>query len=74
MNFVFIASFMLLTIVLWIILDFILGRRRQLLSMNQRETGILHGHFDIFMHGKEFFEDYFREIRNARHHVHVLFL
>jgi len=73
MNFVFIASFTLLTIVLWIILDFTLGRRRHLLSVNHRETGILHGHFDIYMHGKEFFEDYFREIRNARHHVHVLF-
>lgn len=73
MKFLLIAGGVILFIILWFAIDFRLGQKRYLSSALQKETGILHGQFDIFMHGKELFADFFEEIRNARHHVHVLF-
>jgi cardiolipin synthase len=63
----------LLLIIIWLILDFILGRRNHLKNISTRETPILHGELDIFPHGKELFADYFEEIKQASKHVHVLF-
>ncbi|MEH7333321.1 cardiolipin synthase [Neobacillus drentensis] len=60
-------------IILWMVLDFKLGRKKHLSIARNTETAILHGNFEIFTHGKELFLDYFSEIRQARKHVHVLF-
>jgi cardiolipin synthase A/B len=63
----------LLLIIIWLFLDFILGRKMHLKKVNKRETPILHGNLDIFPHGKELFADYFNEIKQATDHIHILF-
>ncbi|MFJ5717218.1 cardiolipin synthase [Neobacillus sp. NPDC093127] len=73
MTFALILSGLLVLIILWLVLDFRLGRKKHLSLAGQRETAILHGRFEIFTHGKELFRDYFAEIRDAKKHIHVLF-
>jgi cardiolipin synthase len=73
MNWVLILGGVIIFIIIWLMLDFRLGQKRHLSVASQKESGILHSHFDIFMHGKELFHDYLEEIRKAKHHVHVLF-
>ncbi|MFK9091590.1 cardiolipin synthase [Bacillus salipaludis] len=73
MNFVLILSGLVLLIILWLVIDFRLGRRKHLSAASKMETNILHGSFEIFTHGKELFHDYFQEIREAKRHIHVLF-
>jgi cardiolipin synthase A/B len=63
----------LLLIIIWLFLDFILGRKKHRKTISKKETSILHGDLDIFPHGKELFADYFNEIKQASKHVHVLF-
>ncbi|MDQ1143522.1 cardiolipin synthase [Bacillus sp. SORGH_AS 510] len=64
---------LLLLIIIWLVLDFRLGRKKHLSIASFMETTILHGYVDIFTHGKELFADYFQEIRQAKKHIHVLF-
>ena len=64
---------LILLIMVWLYLDFHLGRRKHLRIVRNLATPILYGKFDIFPHGKELFADYFNEIKNAKHHIHILF-
>ncbi|MGG3469439.1 cardiolipin synthase [Neobacillus pocheonensis] len=73
MKFALILIGLILLILVWLVVDFRLGRRKHLSIARQTETAILHGNFDIFTHGKELFLDYFNEIRQAKKHIHVLF-
>ncbi|ETI69849.1 cardiolipin synthase [Neobacillus vireti] len=73
MTFALILSGLLVLIILWLVLDFRLGRKKHLSLAGQVETAILHGSFEMFTHGKELFRDYFAEIRTAKKHIHVLF-
>jgi cardiolipin synthase len=73
MNFALILSVLLLLIIIWLVLDFNLGRQKHLSIVSKIETTIFHGNIEIFTHGRELFFDYFNEIRNAKKHVHVLF-
>ncbi|MBT2699058.1 cardiolipin synthase [Bacillus sp. ISL-40] len=73
MTFALFSSVVLFFIILWLVLDFILGKRKHLSIVSRRETAIIHGNFDIFTHGKKLFADYFHELRNAKKHIHVLF-
>ena len=41
--------------------------------MKNCETPMLHGQLDIFPHGPELFADYFKEIKEAKRHIHILF-
>ncbi|MBI0578152.1 cardiolipin synthase [Neobacillus cucumis] len=63
----------LLLIIIWLVLDFRLGRRKHLSQMKNCETPMLHGQLDIFPHGPELFADYFKEIKEAKRHIHILF-
>ncbi|MCL6570136.1 MAG: cardiolipin synthase [Bacillus sp. (in: Bacteria)] len=63
----------LLLIIIWLGLDFTLGRKKHLSIVGKNETAILHGTIEIFTHGKELFADYFQDLRNAKKHIHVLF-
>jgi len=73
MKFVLIVSGLVLLIIIWLVIDFRLGRRKHLSDSSKMETSILHGNFEIFTHGRELFRDYFQEIRKAKQHIHVLF-
>src|SRR3954469_22279138 len=73
MIFALFSSVLIFLIILWLVLDFILGKRKHLSIVSQRETAIIHGNLDIFTHGKKLFADYFHELRNAKKHIHVLF-
>ncbi|MFZ7946502.1 cardiolipin synthase [Neobacillus sp. 19] len=73
MKFILILSGLVLFIIIWLVLDFTLGRKKHLSVAVRTETSILHGDFDIFTHGKELFHDYFTTIRQAKKQIHVLF-
>lgn len=68
----FVIGFILL-IIIWLAIDFSLGRRMHERLAQKRETPLLHGNLDIFPHGKELFADYFSELKKASHHIHILF-
>ncbi|MEH7352211.1 cardiolipin synthase [Neobacillus drentensis] len=73
MKFVLILIGLVLLIIIWLVIDFRLGRRKHLLAAGNTETAILHGNFEIFTHGKELFRNYFTDIHHAKKHIHVLF-
>lgn len=73
MTFALFSSGLLFFIILWLILDFQLGKKKHLSIVSRKETAIIHGNFDIFTHGKKLFADYFQELRNANKHIHALF-
>lgn len=73
MNFALILIGFILLIILWLFIDFTLGRKKHLSLVRKIETPIIHGNFDIFPHGKELFADYFDELKRAEKHIHVLF-
>ncbi|WP_040206920.1 cardiolipin synthase [Neobacillus jeddahensis] len=73
MKFLLYLCGLLLLIIIWLGVDFHLGRKKHLVLGSKVETGILHGHFEIFTHGKDFFKHYFQELRQATVHVHVLY-
>ncbi|MFL6561398.1 MAG: phospholipase D-like domain-containing protein, partial [Bacillus sp. (in: firmicutes)] len=73
MTFALFSSVLIFLIILWLVLDFNLGKKKHLSIVSRRETAIIHGNFDIFTHGKKLFADYFHELRNAKKHIHVLF-
>src|SRR4051794_4229875 len=73
MNIAAIVIGLILLIIVWLYLDFTLGRRKHLSIASKQETPILYGNFDILPHGKELFADYFDEIKNATRHIHILF-
>ncbi|QIZ05816.1 cardiolipin synthase [Priestia megaterium] len=73
MIFALFSSVLIFLIILWLVLDFNLGKKKHLSIVSRRETAIIHGNFDIFTHGKKLFADYFHELRNAKKHIHVLF-
>ncbi|MEH7303632.1 cardiolipin synthase [Neobacillus drentensis] len=73
MNLALILSGLFFLIIIWLVLDFNLGRKKHLSIVSRRETAIIHGDLDIFTHGKKLFADYFQELRNAKKHIHVLF-
>ncbi|WP_251551749.1 hypothetical protein [Neobacillus muris] len=73
MNVVFAIIGLILLFIIWLVLDYSLGKKKHLACSAQMETPILHGDLEIFPHGKKLFQDYFAEIRAAKNHVHVLF-
>ncbi|MBO0958564.1 cardiolipin synthase [Neobacillus sp. MM2021_6] len=73
MNLILIMGGLVLLIIIWLVMDFRLGRKKHLSVAVNLETPILHGHFEIFTHGKELFHDYFGTILAAKRQIHVLF-
>ena len=73
MNVLLILSGLLVLLIIWLVLDFRLGRRKHLLIANKVESGILHSEFEVFTHGKDFFRSYFSELQKAQNHIHILY-
>lgn len=64
---------LLVIIIVWLTIDFSLGKKKHVSLSRKRESPILHGNFDFFPHGKELFADYFSELNKASDHIHILF-
>ncbi|MGJ7910928.1 cardiolipin synthase [Neobacillus sp. LXY-1] len=64
---------LLLFFIIWLVLDFRMGQKKHLQEARPFLTPELYGHFEIFTHGQELFQRYFTDLRQARHHIHVLF-
>ncbi|MEH7115849.1 cardiolipin synthase [Neobacillus vireti] len=73
MNVLLILCGLLVFLIIWLVLDFRLGRRKHLLIANKVESGILHSEFEVFTHGKDFFRSYFSELQKAQNHIHILY-
>lgn len=54
-------------------LDFTFGRKQHLSKVNRRNFPIRKSDIDLFVHGPKLFEDYFKEVKKAKEHIHVLF-
>lgn len=63
----------ILLIGVWLSLDYALGKKLHLASLNPRDYPIRLSHVDIFTHGKDLFSSYFKDLREATHHIHILF-
>jgi cardiolipin synthase A/B len=75
MRFFFIMAGILLLILVWLYVDFSLGRQKHfsITRKQQPENPILLGDFDIFPRGKSLFADYFSELQSATNHIHIMF-
>ncbi len=64
---VIVILFMLITI------DEQLGRKRKRTNTARREYPQRQSDLTLFTNGKHLFDDYFQAIRQAKHHIHILF-
>ncbi|WP_066389590.1 cardiolipin synthase [Neobacillus mesonae] len=69
----YVLGISLLLFIIWLVLDFRLGRKRHLTFVRDRGTPVLSGRFEIFTHGKELFRNYFDVLRQAKKRIYVLF-
>lgn len=63
----------LLGITLLLALDFTIGRKKHLATINKQIFPERYSQLDIFTTGPDLFEDYFAELKRAKKHIHVLF-
>ncbi|SFB03473.1 MULTISPECIES: cardiolipin synthase [unclassified Bacillus (in: firmicutes)] len=73
MNAGWIIAIILFMIAVWLPLDFALGRKKHRAALKRKDYPIRMSDIDIFTHGKTLFSSYFGELKNAKHHIHVLF-
>lgn len=68
------AKIILGIVIIWIFLDYLFGKINHVKKSDRKEYQIRNNcDFEIFYHGADLFENLFRDIKNARKHVHVLF-
>lgn len=60
-------------IFLWLTLDFQLGRKKHLKSIIQPSVQKRHSQINIYTDGTLLFEDFFKDMRKAKNHIHILF-
>ncbi len=63
----------MLIIVFLLTLDFQLGRRKHFKQLQQKNHPFHESDFYIFSNGPQLFAEIFSDIKNAKHHVHILF-
>lgn len=73
MKVITIIFIILLTIALWLALDFYFGRRNQISKLTKKEYPYWNSSLNIFTEGPELFDDLFSELQKANHHIHILF-
>jgi cardiolipin synthase A/B len=72
-NFIFGIFGVIFLILLWLTLDFQLGRKKHLKTFDRPNAPRRHSHIEIFTDGQLLFKDYFDELKQAKQHIHVLF-
>lgn len=73
MDFTFRFFGILFLILLWLTLDYHLGRRMHLKSLVRPHAPKRHSQIEIFTDGELLFKDYFDELKRAEKHIHILF-
>lgn len=63
----------ILVFFIWCTLDFYFGRKFHLKKVLKRHYPIRHGKWLLFTDGGDLFKNLFKDISNAKHHVHILF-
>ena len=58
---------------LWMMIDYTLGRKRHIDVWNGRRFRFEASDIKLFASGPELFEDYFAMLKEAKHHIHILF-
>ncbi|PLT31663.1 cardiolipin synthase [Peribacillus deserti] len=67
------SVFYLLLLLVWIRIDFKLGRKQHLRQAHRRDFPFRHSDISLFTDGISLFKDMFSEIRAAEFHIHILF-
>ena len=58
---------------LWVIIDFMLGRKQHLTKANKNLLPVRESDLAIFAKGPDLFDDLFSKLKNAKQHIHILF-
>ncbi|WP_312502983.1 phospholipase D-like domain-containing protein, partial [Bacillus luti] len=69
----FFLSLLLICVTLWITIDFLYGRHLHLKRVHPRTFPLRQSDFHLYTYGKDLYDDLFTDIKQAKHHVHVLF-
>ncbi|WP_433773098.1 cardiolipin synthase [Bacillus wiedmannii] len=69
----FFLSLLLICITIWIIIDFSYGRLLHLKRVRSRTFPLRQSDFHLYTYGKDLYDALFTDIKQAKHHVHVLF-
>jgi cardiolipin synthase A/B len=72
-NFTFSFFGILFLILLWLTIDYHLGRRKHLNTLVHPHAPKRHSQIEIFTDGELLFKDYFDELKRAKKHIHILF-
>jgi cardiolipin synthase len=73
LNFTFGFFGILFLILLWLTLDYHLGRQKHLKALKHTYAPKRHSQIEIFTDGQILFKDYFEELKRAQKHIHILF-
>ncbi|PFN18822.1 cardiolipin synthase [Bacillus cereus] len=69
----FFLSLLLICITIWITIDFSYGRLLHLKRVRSRNFPLRQSDFHLYTYGKDLYDALFTDIKQAKHHVHVLF-
>lgn len=67
------ALILLIIITMYMLLDYSLGRKRHLATLQKRDYPVRNSTISIFKQGDRLFEDFFSELSRANNHIHILF-
>ncbi|MGM7723599.1 cardiolipin synthase [Metabacillus sp. Hm71] len=73
MNLLIFICFILAVIICWLTIDYHLGRKDHLSKSKYTQYSPKKSDIQLFTDGQSLYEDFFNEIRNSQHSIHVLF-
>ncbi|MFD2446815.1 cardiolipin synthase [Bacillus sp. CGMCC 1.16607] len=73
MNVLFSVLGVIFLLFIWLTLDYQLGRNRHLNHFVFPNAPRRQSHIELFTDGEVLFQDYFGELKKAKHHIHILF-
>lgn len=62
-----------LALLLWVLCDMALGRRKQLSKVQRKNYPVRQSRIDLITAGPDLFEKLFLDIKHAKKHIHILF-
>lgn len=63
----------ILLLVIWFLLDYLLGRRKHLRTFKKQTFPVRKSDMELFAAGPALFNDYFSELKAAKEHIHISF-